>query len=788
MDPKVQGKAITGTLKPELDAPDFEPESQASGTGRAADSRAPLGQPLKRREDERLLRGTGCYTDDVALEDALRLVFLRSPFPHGSILALDCEDARNLPGVTAVFTGADLAGLGGLPVNALLDEVETPPYPILARDRVMAVGEPVAAVVADSLDTAQDATELLFLDVEEQAALTTIEGSSSGPALFEEVPGNRALSQSWRQGDVEEAFASAETVVEASVQHSRLAPTAMEPRSAAASWDGEKKRLTVWLSSQTPHRARKDLASIIGLDPARIRVIAPDVGGAFGMKASLYPEDILVAWTAWQLKRPVRWAATRGEDLLAGTHGRGAKTEGKLALDKEGRFLALKASVDAPLGHWLPHSAAVPAWNAGRILPGPYAIDTAEVEVAGYLTNTAPVGIYRGAGRPEAAALMERLVDEAARTTGLDPIEIRRRNLRPAASLPHRGPTGATLDSGDYHACLERLCETSDYAELRRRQEERRQEGEICGIGLACYVEPCGQGWESARVILAPDGSITAATGTSSQGHGRDTAFAQIVASVLGVEVADIAILHGDTETAPKGIGALASRSTAIGGSALLRAAEELRDEARTIAAGLLGTGEEMLMPTGSGFALEAAPQRHATWAKIAGTEGLQKDVVYSVEGEAWGYGAYLASVSIDRDTGVLSVDRIYCVDDAGTIVNPMMVEGQILGGIAQGLGEALMEQIVYDGNGQLLTGSLTDYAVPRAADMPPVTLEKMVTPSPFNALGAKGVGEAGTIGTPAAILNAALDALAPFGATRLDMPLTSEKIWRAINAAKTGD
>lgn len=788
MDPEVRGKAITGQLKPDPEASPLPPESRGPDVPPAPKNFWPLWQRMKRREDDALLQGAGRYTDDLRLTDALRIFFLRSPFPHGRILELDCEAARALPGVAAIFTGAEVAELGDLPVNALLDEVTAPPYPILAQDKVLAVGAPVAAIAATTLEAAQDAAESIFFEVEEEPALTGIESAVHGPALFAEIPDNRALRQSWRQGDVEAAFDAAELVVEARVAHPRLAPTPLEPRSTVADWDAKNERLTVWLSSQTPHRARKDLAEMIGLDAERIRVISPDVGGAFGMKASLYPEDILIAWAAWQLQRPLRWTASRGEDLLSGTHGRGANTHGRLALTRGGRFLALKASIAAPLGHWLPHSAAVPAWNAGRILPGPYAIETADISAAGYVSNTAAVGIYRGAGRPEAAALMERLVEEAARATGLDPIEIRRRNLLPAASLPHSGPTGTRLDSGDYLACLKQLSEASDYTTLRHRQMERRRKGEICGIGLACYVEPCGQGWESARVALATDGTIVAATGTSSQGHGRETAFAQIVASVLETDPRLVKLRHGDTETAPRGVGALASRSTAIGGSALLRATEELRDEARSVAAGMLKARADLLVLNGKGFAVSGAPERTATWAQIATAKYLEKELVYSVEAEAWGYGAYLASVSIDAETGILTVEEIFCVDDAGVLVNPMMVEGQILGGIAQGLGEAMMEQVVYDGNGQLLTGSLTDYAVPRAADMPPVTLKKMATPSPFNALGAKGVGEAGTIGTPAAILNAALDALAPFGVRQLDMPLTSEKIWRAIRAAKTGD
>lgn len=696
-----------------------------------------IGTSVLRREDARLLTGDGLYTDDVRLPDALHVAFVRAD-AVGPILALDRPDDPAQIGAAAVVTAEDLGETGMLTVNAILADAQPTHFPILARSRSYAVGQPLAAVLCNSRPAAQDASESVWAEI----------GDSEDGPLFKTHPGNRATGAHWKSGNFEEVAARAAHLVTAKVRHPRLAPSALEPRAAAAWYDSETDSVTVWLSTQTPHRARSELGRILGVSPARIRVIAPDVGGAFGMKASLYPEDVFVVWAALHLKRSVRWTASRSEDFLSGTHGRGARTEGRLAVDADGRFLGLEARIECPLGHWLPTSAAVPAWNAGRILPGPYDVSVLDIETRAILSATAPVGIYRGAGRPEATALMERLVSAASDATGIDPIEIRRRNLLRPEQLPHESVTGRRLDSGNYPAALDRLVDASDYSNLLDAVAQRRAKGETVGLGLAFYVEPCGQGWESARVRREPDGRIVAEVGATSQGHGRETAFAQILAAQLSVPLDRITIQFGDTETTPSGIGALASRSTPIGGSAVLLAAEELLSRIHNV-------------PDG---------------------ETVEAEVKYDVEGEAWGYGVYLAVLAIDADTGVPTLERLICVDDAGTIINPMMVEGQIRGGVAQGIGEALLERIVYSPDGQLMTGSFSDYALPRADNMPSVRIEKTETPSPANRLGAKGVGEAGTIGAPAAILNAAYDALSECGVTHLSMPLTSEKLWRTMN------
>lgn len=707
-----------------------------------------VGQPLRRVEDERVLAGKGCFVDDLQPPGCAYAAFVRSPMARARIAGLNVDAAREVPGVLAVITGEDVAALGELAVNRILPQMRVPARALLARTMVNAVGEPVALVVAETLHAARDAAELVEVDYDALDAVVDTETAKDAPPLYDDLPANDVFSQHWRDGDVDAAFARADRTVSLRLEFPRVAPTSLEPRGALASWDATTRALTVWTSSQTPHRARADLARILGLDVEKVRTIAPDVGGAFGMKASIYPEDALVAWASMQLARPVKWAAMRSEDLLSATHGRGGVVTAELAVANDGALLGLRARVTYPLGLWLPFSAAVPAWNAARILPGPYRVAAVDIHTQGVVTNTAPLGIYRGAGRPEAATVMERLMDEAARALDIDPVELRRRNAVPADGFPHRTPTGQTLDSGDFAMLLERATALTEYRELRAEQARRRAQGELVGIGVSLYVEPCGSGWESARITMNPDGRVIAATGTSPQGQGQRTAFAQIVADELGVAFDAVEVRQGDTRETPTGVGALASRSTAIGGSALKLAAAEVREKMRA----------------------------------SAGHEAVEATVVYTAPAEAWSSGCCIAAVSIDADTGELRIERFVWVDDAGMIVNPLLAEGQLIGGFAQGLGQTLMEHVRYDEHGQLLTGTFMDYAVPRADDIPALTIEKVATTSPANALGAKGVGESGCIGAPPALLNAAIDALAPRGVHHLDMPLTSEKLWRALN------
>ncbi|WP_281967864.1 xanthine dehydrogenase family protein molybdopterin-binding subunit [Roseovarius nanhaiticus] len=689
------------------------------------DLRAPTPQAL--------LRGAGQYTADIALPGALWAVFLRSDEASGRIASLDIEEAKAMPGIHAVHTGADVAHLGGLPVNEVIPVAATPRFAVLAEGRVEAVGQPVAGILAEKRSAGLDAADeiCLELDVDDVGVHAPI------------------AEKTWTHGDAANIMARAAHVVRAEVIHPRTAPLSLETRQIAVRPEADG-GLTIWHSGQTPHRTRQHLAQMLGIDAGLLRVITPDVGGAFGMKASLYPEEVYCVWAAHQLQRPVRWSATRSEDFLSATHGRGIHMQGALAFDADGRAQALEAHVQAPLGHWLPNSALIPGWNAARILPGGYRVEALKILTETTPESRAATGIYRGAGRPEAAALIERLMDKAARKLDLDPFEIRLRNLREPEEMPVLTGTGQTLDSGDYAGVLRLLRDVSGYDARLAEVAHRREQGQLVGLGLGFFLEPSGEGWESARVTWSKDGRVLIESGSSAQGQARVRSYAAIAAEALSLSSDQVDVRYGDTATCPEGIGAVASRSTAIGGSAVHEACLALR---RAREAG------------------SALP--------------LTEEVRFETKGQAWGYGAYLVQMSVDAETGAPRIEAAFCVDDAGHVVDVQGAADQIVGGFAQGVGAAMMEAVHYDSSGQLLTASLMDYAVPRADSVPPMTLADMHTPSPMNPLGAKGLGEAGTIGAPAAILNAAIDALAPLGVEDLQMPLTSQTLWTAIQAAR---
>ncbi|MBI4588066.1 MAG: molybdopterin-dependent oxidoreductase [Candidatus Rokubacteria bacterium] len=758
-----------------------------------------IGRPTKRVEDRRLLTGRGRYVDDFKLPGCLSVAFVRSPHAHARITALRVDAARSAPGVVAVFTGADTADLGPMPVNRVFRDMKVPPHPILARETVYALGVPVAAVVAETPYLARDAAELIEVEYEPLPPVVDPEVALApgAPLIFSEWGSNQSFSQTWRNGDVAAAFAAADRVVALKVVQQRLAAVALEPRAILADYEPATEELTIWTSTQAPFRMRAEIANILGVPEAKVRAVAPEVGGGFGVKTAPYREDIVVAFAAVRLRRPVRWISTRSEDLLTTNHGRGAVAQGELALRADGTILGVRARIVCPLGTALVNSAAMPPWNHARLLPGAYVIPTCEVESRGTVTTTAPVGAYRGAGRPEAAFLIERLMDEAARALGMDPVEIRRKNFIPPERFPYTTVTGQVYDSGDYERAMNKALTLVGYAELRRKQAAARQHGEIVGVGLATYVEPCGMGWESGSVRVERTGTITAVTGSSAHGQGHETTFAQVVADFLGVKPADVVVRHGDTQSAPQGFGTFGSRSVALGGGALAKAAGEVREKGRRIAANLLEAALDDVLPVPGGFQVIGVPERRVAWKRVAeaaykgqalprgDSPGLDATVFFQPEGEVWSFGCCVAVVRVERETGAIRIERLLWVDDCGTVVNPLLVEGQLHGGLAQGIGQALLEQVVYDGNGQLLTGTLMDYAVPRAADVPVPLLDKTTTPSPRNPLGAKGVGEAGCIAVPPAIVNAVVDALAPVGIRHLDMPLTPEKVWKAIQRGR---
>ncbi len=679
------------------------------------------------------MSGQAAFAADVALTNPLFVSFARSTTAWGRLNRVETSVAVSSHDVVAVHTGADTRAIGDLSINPVIPMTRQPAYSILVEEQIHAVGQPLAAVLANNLPAAQTAAEAILVDTSDNDA-----------------PDATIAQQRWQTGDCETAFANAAHFVQCEISHSRLAPSPMEPRAISIEYHAESDSVTIWHSTQTPHRTRAELAAMLDIDPQRLRVIAQHVGGAFGMKGSLYPEEVFCVWAAFKHCRSIRWTATRGEEFLSATQGRGITSRGALAVAASGRFLALTAEVIAPIGPWLPNSGLIPAWNAARILPSGYRVPAVDISTSAVQDGLGPTGIYRGAGRPEANLLMERLIDKAARTLHIDPAELRLRNLLPQSELPFRTPCTDTLDSGNYPGCLNLLLENTRYAELKKSRDQRRSQGELTGLGLAFYLEPSGSGWESATVTLHEDGRVTVASGSSSQGHARETSYAIIAARALDKDPQQIDVVLADTNKAPEGIGALASRSTAIGGSAVLAACEQA-------------------------LARQQAGETHP----------IVSSVRYENSGQAWGYGAYLAQVSICAETGVLTIEQVSCVDDAGNLISPQLAHGQILGGFAQGVGEATMERVVYDSTGQLLTGSLMDYALPRARDIPDLTIHTTLTPSPTNLLGAKGLGEAGTIGTPAAILNAASDALAPIGVTDLQMPLNSHTLWQAIQTAK---
>lgn len=753
-----------------------------------------VGRPMKRREDRRLLLGAGTFVDDLRLAGCLDVVLVRSPHGHARIARLDVESARKAPGVVAVVTGDEVRHLGLTAVNrGAVPDLEVPPHPILAEGTVHAAGVPVAAVVAATAAAAWDAAGRVEVDYAPLPAAPEPEAALApgAPVLYPGIAANRSFRRVLRAGDPEDAFARAAHRVPLRIAQERIAAVAIEPRTVVARVDPASGELTLWTSCQAPFRIRAEVARLLDRHESEVRVVAPDVGGGFGVKTGPYREEVLLAWLAVRLGRPLRWVATRREDFPTTNHARGAVCEGELALDADGRILGLRARIVAPLGASLMFAAPGSPWNHARCLPGAYVVPSCDIAVEGALTTTAPVSAYRGAGRPEAAFAIERLVDTAARALRLDPAEVRRRNLVPPDRFPFRTITGQVYDSGDYPRALERALAAADYPALRRAQAARRARGEVVGVGLASYVEPCALGWESGGVKVERSGRVTAITGASAHGQGHETTFAQVVADALAVTPGDVTVIHGDTRSGPEGFGTFGSRSTALGGGALVAAAGVVRDKGRRIAAGLLEAGVEDVVTTRGGFHVIGAPQRTVTWREVAtvayaggaalpagDTPGLEASSFFSPEGEVWSYGAVVAAVAIDRETGRLAVESLVWVDDAGTIINPLLAEGQLHGGLAQGLGQALMERIVHDERGQLLTGTLMDYAIPRADDVPPVAIVKMHTPSPRNPLGAKGLGEAGCIAIPPALVNAAVDALAPFGVTHVDMPLTPAKLW----------
>ncbi len=777
-----------------------------------------IGAAVRRKEDFRFLTGKGHYTDDINRPGQVYAYFLRSPHAFARIRKIDTDAAKAAPGVIAVYTGADTAAgkVGGLPCGWVVkgktgEPHKAPAHPPLAVDTVRYVGDHVAVVIAESRAEAKDAAERIVVDYEVLKPVIGVADAikPGAPQVHSDVPGN--ICYDWEIGDkaaTDAAFAKAAHVAKIDLVNNRLIPNAMEPRAAICEYDAGIDSYTCFVTNQNPHVLKLILcAFVLGLSENKLRVIAPDVGGGFGSKIYCYAEETVLLWAAHHVGRPIKWAAERSESFLSDAHGRDHVTRAELALDKNGTFLGLRVSTLANVGSYLSTFAtAVPSYLYATLLAGQYKTPAIYAEVKTVFTNTAPVDAYRGAGRPEATYVLERIIEVAARETGIDRAEIRRRNFVPPDAFPYQTPVALAYDSGNYVAALDLALKHADYAGFAARKAESEKRGRLRGIGLSCYIEACGIApsavvgslgagvglWESGQVRFNPTGSVTIHTGAHSHGQGHETTFAQLVSDTLGVPIESVEVVHGDTDKVPFGMGTYGSRSLAVGGSAIMHACDKIIAKGKKIAAHLMEAAVEDVEFSKGVFKVSGT-DKNVTMQQVAFTAyvphnypegvepGLDETAFYDPLNFTFPAGTHVAEVEIDPQTGATEVVKWVAVDDFGNIVNPLIVEGQVHGGIAQGIGQALLEGCVYDAeSGQLLTGSFMDYCMPRADDLPSFKVDMTKTPCPHNPLGVKGCGEAGAIAAPPALINAVTDAL---GIMHMDMPATREKVWRAAQS-----
>ncbi|HXF61430.1 MAG TPA: xanthine dehydrogenase family protein molybdopterin-binding subunit [Caldilineaceae bacterium] len=787
-----------------------------------------IGKAIKRVEDPRLITGEAKYLNDIQLPGMLHAAILRSPHAHARIRGINTERAEQAPGVVAVFTGKDFEHLPPLPLCWQAAAGRIPNYANLPRvleiDRVTFTGAGVAVVVAENRYAAADALDLIEVDYEPLPAVIDAEAATKpgAPQIHENAANNIVFD--WQIGDEEatnRALAEAEVVIQQRLVNQRLLPTVMEPRGVIGQYNPVSDDYTIWMTSQAPHVMRLLIAAFVyGIPETKIRVISPQVGGGFGTKIFLYPEWCLIPAVAKKVGRPVKWMETRAENYVATTHGRDHITYVEAGATRDGRITALKVHTYANMGGILSTIApGIPTTLYGRVLSGAYKIPHISARVQGVYTNTGMVDAYRGAGRPEATYVVERVMDLVAKETGLDPAEVRRKNFIQPEDFPYTPAdnllNGLAYDSGNYEQTLNRALEMAGYADFRRQQEEARAQGRYLGIGLSSYIEMCGVApsswiglpgegwgaglWESANIRVHLTGKVVATTGSLSHGQGHETTMAQIVADGLGIPVEDVTVQLGDTLGTPFGYGSYGSRSAAVGGIAMYNSVQRIKEKAKKIGAHMLEAAVEDVVYEDGKVYVKGSPDRAKTIQEIAGAAALAYDLPEGVEpflddtsyfdpsNCTFPFGTHICIVEVNPATGQVQILRYIAVDDVGNVINPMIVDGQIHGGIAQGVGQALWEAAVYDENGQLTSGTLMDYAVPRADMLPSFELDRTVTPSPVNPLGVKGVGEAGTIAATPAVVNAVVDALAPFGIRHLDMPLTPERIWRAIHAQQNG-
>lgn len=779
-----------------------------------------IGKPMKRVEDPRFIQGKGKYVANLQIPGMLHAAIVRSPHAHAKINSIDTSAALAMPSVVGVYTGADLAadGVGGLPCGFNPPGIKTAPHPVLAIGKVRHVGDGVAVVIAENRYAAQDAADAVQVDYTPLPAVVDAKKAvdPSAPQLHDEIPNNTSFY--WALGDrteINRVFAAADHVVELDLINQRLIPNAMEPRACVAQYSDFSEEMTIWTTSQNPHIIRLLLSlATLQMPENKLRVISPDVGGGFGSKIFHYAEEVIVPWAARKLNRPVKWVSTRSEAFVTDAHGRDHVTTCKLALKNDGTMVGLDVTTYANMGAYLSTFAAlIPTAIYITLFSGLYKIPVIFGESYGTMTNTVPVDAYRGAGRPEASYVVERLVDIAARDLKMDPIELRRKNFIQPHEFPYQTPVALLYDSGDYDKLFDKAVEVSNYSELLRQRDAARAAGKIVGVGVSGCIEASGLGpskvvislgsgvglWESGSIRVHPTGKVTVFTGSHAHGQGHETTFAQIVADELGIPMGDVEIIHGDTGRTPFGLGSYGSRSASVGGSALVRSAEKIRTKLIKMAAFQLEAAEEDVVydrATGKAH-VKGSPDKAKSFVELSvgtltahqlpeGMEpGLEETTFYDPANFTFPNSAHIAMVEIDRDTGEVKLTHYTSVDDVGNVINPLIVEGQMIGGVAQGVGQALWEHGVYDDAGQLLSGSMMDYAMPRADGFPTILTDRIETPSPHNPLGVKGAGEMGTIASTVTVANAVMDAMAPLGVRHLDMPLTAEKLWKAIQSAK---
>ena len=774
-----------------------------------------IGASVRRREDFRFITGKGQYTDDVSRPGETRAAFVRSPHAHANIKTVDVAAASKLPGVVAVLTGADLAAdkIGNLICGWMIHSkdgspMKMAPHPALASGKVCYVGDPVAVVIAETLEQAKDAAEAVTVDYEVLPSVTDPAKAQSGPQIHEVAPKNTIYQ--WHLGDakaVDAALNSAKHVTRLDIVNNRLSPNAMEPRVAIGEYDRGTEGFTLWNTTQNPHVARLVIAAFVGMAPEhKLRVIAPDVGGGFGSKIFIYNEEVVCLWASRRVGRPVKWTSDRSEAFLSDAHGRDHVTHAEMAFDDDGKITAIKVKTLANLGGYMStFSSSVPTYLYATLLSGQYDIPAIYCEVDAVYTNTVPVDAYRGAGRPEATFVVERLVEVGARELGIDPADLRKKNF--IKSFPHQTPVIMSYDAGDYHASLKKALEIADVKGFGKRKRDSVRDGKLRGIGYSAYIEACGIApsqavgslgagvglWESAEVRVNPTGSVEVLTGSHSHGQGHETTFAQLVSERLGIPIETISIVHGDTDKVQFGMGTYGSRSGAVGMSAIVKALDKVEAKAKKVAAFMLEAAEIDIEFKDGKFTV-AGTDKSASWGevtlnayvahKFTGAQlepGLKEGAFYDPVNFTFPAGCHICEVEIDPETGHTEIVGWTAVDDFGVVINPMIVEGQVHGGVAQGVGQAMLEGVVYDNDGQLMSGSFMDYSMPRADDLPSLKVDTTMTKCPSNPLGIKGCGEAGAIAAPAAVINAITDAI---GTENLAMPATPQAVWAAIRKA----